>query len=218
MNTLRIAVPIIGPSMDDALADMDKAAELAVDIIELRLDCIINPGLERLLKHSKIPKIVTNRVKYEGGKFEGSETQRVAYLEQAIALGAEYVDMELKYFHPLNRPRNSTKLIVSYHNFEKTPEYLDRIYQMIADTNPDIVKIATKAKTHYDSLRMLDLVADAQLDIIGLCMGQEGVITRVYGPALGAYLTFASLPGKSSAPGQLTVQELRESWKRLQIE
>ena len=65
---------------------------------------------------------------------------------------------------------------------------------------------------------MLNLIAHADREIIGICMGGEGMITRVYGPALGGYLTFASLgEGKSSAPGQLSVDDLRKTWKLLQI-
>ena len=93
------------------------------------------------------------------------------------------------------------------------------IYQRIAEKNPDIVKIATKARNHSDNLRMLNLIVGADRDIIGICTGQEGRITRVYGPALGGYLTFASLSEeKSSDPGQLTVGELRQAWQLLKLE
>ena len=213
---MRVAIPITAASMDEALGDMNKAAEVA-DIIELRIDCMVNPNLERLLRHSQTPKIVTNRTKYEGGRFQGSEEDRIACLQEAIALGAEYVDIELNHYRPLDRKR--TKLIVSYHNFEETPDNLGEIYTSIAEKNPDIVKIATKANSYEDSLRMLNLISGADREIIGICMGQEGMITRVYGPILGAYLTFASLgEGKSSAPGQLNVSELRQIWRLLQVE
>ena len=213
---MRIAIPITAESMDEALRDMDKAAKVA-DIIELRLDYMSNPNLERLLGHSQTPKIVTNRTQYEGGRFQGSEEHRIAYLEQAIALGVEYVDIELDHYHPLERA--NTKLIISHHNFEETPENLNDIYQRIAERNPDIIKIATKANNYDDSLRMLNLIGGADRDIIAICMGQEGMITRVYGPAEGGYLTFASLgEGKSSASGQLNVDELRQIWQLLQLE
>ncbi len=66
---MRIAIPITAESMDEALRDIDKAVEVA-DIIELRIDYIYNPNLERLLRHSQTPKIVTNRTKYEGVDFK----------------------------------------------------------------------------------------------------------------------------------------------------
>ena len=213
---MRIAVPIIASSMDEALRDIDKAAEDA-DIVELRLDFMSNPDLERLLRHSQIPKIVTNRTKLEGGRFEGSEEDRIAYLQEAINLGAEYIDIESDYFHAFER--GSTKLIVSHHNFGRTPENLQETYKKIATQNPDIIKIATKAENYGDSLRMLNLIADADKDIIGICMGQYGIITRVLGPVYGGYLTFASLEErKSSAPGQLSVAELKNAWQLLQLQ
>ncbi len=213
---MKIAIPITSESMDEALRDMDKAAKVA-DIIELRIDYMSDPNLERLLKHSQTLKIVTNRTKYEGGRFQGSEEQRVAYLEQAIVLGAEYVDIELDHYHQLEKV--NTKLIVSHHNFNETPKNLDDIYQRIAGKNPDIIKIATKANSLEDSLRMLSIIARANRDIIGICMGQAGMITRVYGPVIGGYLTFASLgEGKSSALGQMNVNELRQVWQLLQLE
>jgi 3-dehydroquinate dehydratase / shikimate dehydrogenase len=214
---MRVAVPIIASRMDDALRDMDRAFEVA-DVIELRIDYMIKPNLERLLRHNNVPKIVTNRVKGEGGKFGRSEEERVRYLQEAIDLGVEYVDIELNYFHRLNR--ESSRLIVSYHNFKETPcdSDLNNIYSTISRKHPDIIKIATKANNYSDSLRMLNLIDNSDKYIIGVCMGIEGIITRVLCPVYGGYLTFASLEkGKESASGQLSVGELREAWKLMKI-
>jgi 3-dehydroquinate dehydratase/shikimate dehydrogenase len=220
---MRIAIPITATSMDEVLKDMDKIGVIAeVDsefehIIELRIDYMSKPNLEKLISHSQLPKIVTNRIKQEGGRFEGTEDERIAYLQEAIDLGAEYVDIESDYFHPFER--GSTKLIVSHHNFQQTPENLEEIYRNIVIQNPDIVKIATKAQNLGDSLRMINLIANSDKYMIGICMGQQGVITRVLGPVYGGYLTFASLEkGKASAPGQLSVEELKNTYKLLQLE
>ena len=72
---MRIAVPIIAKTMDDALRDMDRAEKVGADIIELRIDYMYSPNLEKLLNHNDIPKIVTNRYKEEGGHFKGSEEE-----------------------------------------------------------------------------------------------------------------------------------------------
>ena len=214
---MRIAVPITAPSMYEALKDMDEADYAKADIIELRIDHMDDPDLEKLLRHSSTPKIVTNRVKDEGGRFQGCEEDRVAYLQQAIDLGAEYVDIELDHFHPLDR--KETKLIVSYHNFEKTPKNLRNIYDRIVEKDADIVKIATKAHSYADSIRMLKLIESSEKDTIGICMGPKGVMTRVLGPIYGSYLTFASLgKGKSSAPGQLSIDDLRSMYKTMQVD
>ncbi len=215
---MRIAVPITSKTMEEALYDIETASKVA-DILELRIDYMKRPDLGRLLSSSPIPKIVTNRIKYEGGRFEGSEDQRYACLQEAVELGAEYVDIELNYFRQM--PRKTTKLIVSYHNFDNTPENLGEIHRKLVGSGADIAKIATKANNYQDSLRMLNLISQVRAegrDIIGLCMGKEGIVTRVLGPVYGGYLTFASLAeGKESAQGQITVDELRKTWGLLKF-
>lgn len=220
-NKYRIAVPITAVQTSDALRDMDDVAKIPA-IAELRLDYLRKPNLERLVKFHPAVKIVTNRARSEGGNFMGEEEKRAAYLQYAIHLRAEYVDIEFAYLHLLRldeiKIQPPTKLIVSYHNFKETPGNLEEIYKRIADTRADIVKMATRANSLADSSRMLDLVAEksSEKDIIGICMGENGVGTRISGPAYGGYLTFASLDkGKESAPGQMTVQELKDTWKFL---
>ena len=49
------------------------------------------------------------------------------------------------------------------------------------------------------------------IPLIAISMGEKGKITRVLGPLLGSYLTFAAIAtGKESAPGQMTVKDLRD--------
>lgn len=208
--------------MDEALRYMERVTQIAekkefpVDyIVELRLDYLQRPDVKRLLYGSSLPKIATNRVKHEGGLFKGSEEERFSYLQEAVGLGVEYVDVEFDYFRLLQRGQ-TTKLIVSHHNQRETPANLQEIYRRMVYKKADIVKIATTANSQQDSLRMLQLIELARsegVDIIGLCMGVEGIVTRIRGPQLGAYLTFAPLEkGKESAPGQITVDELLKAW------
>lgn len=202
------------------LNDIDAAAA-AADIVELRIDYMKErPDLERLVRRSTKPVIVTNRHRAEGGKFQGTEEERIAYLQQAIELGVAYVDIELNHFHPLVRnQQQQTMLIVSYHNFRVTPENLLPTYVQMVNKGANIAKIATMAQSPNDSSRMLEFVAQiarAGGNIIGLCMGEEGRSTRILAPTYGGYLTYAALShDKSSAPGQLTVAELRKALELL---
>lgn len=121
--------------------------------------------------------------------------------------------------------RITTKLIVSYHNFYYTPENIDMItkYDKIAGTSADIIKIATFAKNLDDSIRMLNLISrtndSKKKPLIGICMGEKGMITREWGPVYGGYLTFASIDDKTaSAPGQISIARLRENWRNLKLD
>lgn len=226
--SLRIAVPIIERTTEEALNYMERVLKMAEKedlpieyIIELRLDCMERPDVKRLLRGFPLPKIATNRVKSEGGYFEGTEDERFGYLQEAAVLGAKYVDVELDYYREISRGPD-TMLIVSHHNPSYTPENLQEIYRNIVEKGADIVKIATKANSAEDSSRMLDLISRAKsegVQLIGLCMGELGLDTRVHGPLLGAYLTFAPLDkGKESAKGQPTVNELKEMWRKLKTD
>ncbi len=86
------------------------------------------------------------------GTLRGSEEQRQALLRAAIAGGADYVDLEPDIAGSVRRYGN-TKRIVSYHNFEETPEDLEEIHERLTKLDPDIVKIVTMANSAIDSVR-----------------------------------------------------------------
>ena len=46
-------------------------------------------------------------------------------------------------------------------------------------------------------------------------MGEEGKLTRILGVDFGSILTFSSMEGRSSAPGQVDVVKLKKIWELL---
>ena len=124
----RICVSITARTTREALVKMEEGFAQA-DILELRIDGIQRVNLKKLVGHNKGEIVITNRVKEEGGDFAGEEKERVALLLEAVALGADYVDVELRTAPVLiarlkkkiEACRGQTKLILSYHNFERTP-------------------------------------------------------------------------------------------------
>ncbi len=187
-----------------------KTACAGADLMELRLDGVASPDLRRLLEHRPCPVIVTVRHGSQGGRYSGSEANRLAVLQNAIDLGAEYVDVELFAAGELE-PRGNTKLIVSHHDFEKTPADLRVLHQELRKTGAHIVKLVTMARDICDNLRMFELLRSTDVPTIGFCMGEEGQISRVLTKKFGGYLTYAAPErGREAAPGQLTVSELRE--------
>ncbi|HLG30679.1 MAG TPA: type I 3-dehydroquinate dehydratase [Candidatus Brocadiales bacterium] len=208
-NKCLICIPITAATNEAAIEDMAAASEYA-DVLELRLDYIPNPDINKLLKHSRKPVIVTNRPKREGGRFSGNENSRLQLLTNAMELGADYIDVEHDSVqHVLNLPYRGCKIIVSYHNFLDTPLNLDEIYKELCRTGAHIVKLAVFANDMTDNVRVFQLLKSASLPTIALCMGEVGLISRILAQKFGSYMTFASLEeGKESAPGQITVHEL----------
>lgn len=206
-----ICIPIIANTVDDVLLDMAEASKFA-DIIELRLDYIKNPDLRRILERRSRPVIVTNRPVREGGKFDGSEEERISLLKLAIRLQADFVDIEhdsIQYIRRNTDHRVTTKIIVSYHNFRETPGDLSAIYLKLSQCDADVVKIVTYAKDITDNVKIYRLLRQAQVPLISFCMGEYGIVSRILYKRFGSYLTFASLrKGKESAPGQISIHEL----------
>jgi len=207
-----ICIPITARSPEDTVSEMISASKHA-DIVELRIDYIpelqnAEECIEESLKRKTKPVIITNRPEREGGKFNGSEQDRLCLLQKAIDLGADYVDVEYDSIEQIIR-RNSSKIIISHHNFKETPHNLSKIYDDICQQKPDIVKIVTYANDIIDNIRIFELLKSAQIPTISFCMGESGYISRILTKKFGGFLTFASLEkGKESAPGQLTVNEL----------
>jgi len=215
-----ICVPIVGPSMERALEDLARARPLA-DLVEIRLDLIDRPDLPTLLKAAARPAIVTNRTKTEGGQFSGSEAERVAWLRQAIDLGAPYIDIEAstarEHLQPVLENKGSTKVILSYHDFSKTIDDLTPLYEIMCELPADVVKIVTYAQDIGDNTKMFALLKRAKQEgrsLIALCMGERGEISRILSPLLGGFLTFGALEtGKESAPGQILASTLRNVYR-----
>jgi 3-dehydroquinate dehydratase type I len=219
-----ICLPIVAKTTEEAVAQLEKGAPLA-DILELRIDQIKDVDLERLMNRKRIAKqiLVTNRRQDEGGGFAGTEQERIGLLKDAVALGADYVDIEVRTEKPLirelveqiKRHDGRTKWIISFHDFGKTPSErtLRKTFAICSKTGADVVKIVTRAHAVEDNLRVLGLIPyarDKGRAIIALCMGEHGKISRVMAPLMGAFLGYASLEkGKESAPGQLTIEEMR---------
>lgn len=218
-----VAVTVTADTAHRMQERMATAAKTGADILELRLDHLRDLGeqdVKALVAGRQGPVIVTIRAIWEGGRYEGKEADRLHLLKTAVDAGAEYIDLE--YFAwrdrrdackdllaALHKEGRGTKLILSQHDFKRTPGNLDAIFAEMEASDADIVKLAAHARHINDSLRMLQAVQYAQKPTIGLCMGMAGVMTRILAGKAGAYLTFASLEaGEEAAAGQIPVSDM----------
>ena len=102
--------------------------------------------------------------------------------------------------------RFKKRVIVSYHNFNDTPEQkkLEAIIKNCRKAGGDMVKIATLVKDKKDIIRLAYLTLSKK-DIITIAMGKLGTLSRVIFPMFGSLLTYSSIT-KSSAPGQMPLK------------
>jgi 3-dehydroquinate dehydratase type I len=196
------------------LAAIEMAAPLA-DLFEVRID-LIGAGWREVAGRLKKPWLACNRRAAEGGNWTGSEPERVAELLGAVDLGAGIVDIEL--LTPdreavVKSIKGKAQCLLSYHNLIATPSpraLRDIVNGQLA-AGADICKVVTTARDVGDNITVLQIIRDFPgKKIVAFAMGAAGQLSRVLSPLAGGYFTYASAgPGRESAAGQLTVDELK---------
>src|SRR5271165_4494505 len=96
--------------------EIQEAAKRGARLIELRLDFLAKaPDFKRLLADKPCPMVATVRRPQDGGRWSGSEDDRLMLLRQAIVAGFDWVDVETDLADKVRRYKD-VKRIVSYHN------------------------------------------------------------------------------------------------------
>ena len=214
-----------GPTYEMAKSSLNAMRD-DVDGIELRLDFFaeINLGkLKDLLKNWNKKVLLTFRKTSQGGGFSGSFQEQEEIWKKLAQLKVDFVDLEYdapeSLYDLVRKIFSCAEVISSYHNFEKTPVHLTEILQCMKLHRADIYKIATMARSSLDALRMLEWVKESSQqkeNVIGICMGDEGRITRILSPIVGSYLNYVSLEG-DAAPGQVCLQDLLQIYRYREI-
>lgn len=206
-------------SQPDMLAQLAAGVNHDCDIVEIRLD-LIDASTPRWVENAQAieargqPVIITIRLAEEGGQWRQADETRIPLFETALRQLA-VVDIELR--SPILQQvsalasRHQRALIVSHHDFQKTPpaKELKKIMARAANFGT-VVKIATLAKTEEDVavLRsLLDGNRSTPLCVLG--MGPFGPRTRIEFPKLGSCLTYGYLDAPV-APGQVSARELMQ--------
>lgn len=216
---MKVCVSIAVDGIDELMAQANKAFGLGADFVEFRFD-FFKPDLVMLAAESvdsvKNRAVFTLRSVSQGGKFSGTEEERLRLLRKLAEKRPMLVDVELETLQKNDNLADylelaSIPVLVSWHDFEGTPatEDLSKILtEMRLYSN--YTKIVTMAKSVCDSLRLLDLYENAiGLYPIIFAMGEAGVLTRVLCTMYGAPFTYAALE-TAVAPGQLTVAQMRK--------
>jgi 3-dehydroquinate dehydratase type I len=222
----RICVVITAPDSERAAKAIQKVLPHEPDLIEIRLDYMEDIGeMTRIRETTDLPLIATNRIREQGGQWEGPETKRIEALASACQAGFEYVDVELT-TRSIERISEEVKalgakLVVSHHDFDATPGIaeLDGIMRRELDAGADICKIVGTARDHGEGLTYLRFILEnPDVNLVSFGMGEAGAMSRIFSPLFGGAYTYASAgAGEESAPGQLAISELRSIYKMLEV-
>ena len=192
------------------------------DYAEIRFD-FLNPNAVpdalQLIRKDLRKCVCTLRPVSEGGKFSGSEKNRISIMKLIAEYNPFLLDIEL---NTLSKNKNlrlylkntGTDMLVSWHNFKQTPGISvlkKKLAQMKKFSNN--IKIVTMAKSINDATQVLSLYKNNNTKLIAFSMGNYGRISRILCLFLGSPYTYASL-GKPIAPGQFSVDEVKSIFAR----
>jgi 3-dehydroquinate dehydratase / shikimate dehydrogenase len=210
----RLAVSLALPDTEATLRALD-ALKAAIGLAEIRLDLMREFDLERLIGESPSPLVITCRPPREGGKFAGTERERLEILARAMDVGAAYVDVEWDSVRALSdRRRSATRLIASRHWYDRMPASLWPYFVELR-SQADAVKLVGLARTPLDNLPVLDLLNRADVPVIALAMGNAGQLTRLVAPCYEQCLLTYGAAGRdqATAPGQLSITDLIKTYR-----
>ncbi len=204
-----ICVPLSSKRVQNLVENINPAQKIS-DVVELWLEeakDLSQNAIKQIFALKRRPYII---------KFQGN----IELFPLLNGFIFEYIDIDLftppKVLREIRTLFPSTQIIVSHHDFEKTPaeNKLRALLSKMEKMKADIKKIATKACSLSDSLLLLSLVkeySDRGEKVILIGMGKEGIITRTAGHLCGNYLSYCPLSNKQkTAPGQLTAKEFKK--------
>lgn len=231
MGEPKIIAPIVGKTSAEIVEEGKKIASAGADVIEWRADFYENvkapAALSGTLKDLRtavgnVPIIFTVRTDAEGGNIGVTDEEYCVLLKAAAATGeADFVDVELfrcggeigQLVRDIQAEKSLT--VISNHDFHATPEKdeLIRRLRRMEEVGGDILKIAVMPQSRGDVFALLEATSEmaekyTEKPMITMSMGGLGAISRLTGEIFGSAMTFGTV-GKSSAPGQIPLVELR---------
>jgi len=230
MRLPKVCLALSGDTIDDMLATAESMAR-DNPFLELRLDYLKQPlaalpKIHRFLEtHQYVTAIGTCRRAENGGRFKGSLASQLEVLTKAHAAGCQIVDLEIQSAlkakrEAIARLRSRAGLIVSFHDFRATRN-LDETLEKMLKVPADFYKVVSTATTLSDNVTMMTFLQTQsdQHALIGLCMGEQGIISRVLSVRAGSVFTFGAVSADlKTAPGQISAGDLRSIYRIDQVD
>lgn len=217
MNNGKVCISVAAETADEMIAKIKHAEPLA-DVIEVRFDSlerdqisnlkyrISNEGLQTQL-------LATFRSPIEGG-FRNSSFEDRAEFWDSIGEGFWACDIETDIAETIDV---ASQKLTSVHDLNGVPANLDGLYEDMAYSCADIIKIVSTASDICEAIpvwKLLDRANAEDKKIIPIAMGDAGKWTRILGLAHGAFMTYASLEsGGETAPGQVSASDLIDVYR-----
>lgn len=216
---MKIVVPVMPRNLEEAQAiDVDRYQD--ADIIEWRADYLAKEDILKVApaifeKFAGRELIFTIRTSQEGGNLYLTDAEYASLIKEIQSLyQPDYVDFEY-YSHPVafEEMMGYSNLILSYHNFQDTPDNLMEILSELTSLSPKVVKVAVTSKSEQEVLDLMSYTRgfktlNPDQEFVTMSMGRLGKVSRIACDLMGSSWTFANLD-EVSAPGQISLHHVK---------
>ena len=217
---MKLVVSVMPKSLEEAQG-IDAMRYIDADIIEWRADFLPKEAILQVApaifeKFAGRELLFTLRTRAEGGEIDLDSAEYVQIIKDVAQLyQPEYIDFEyFSYKDVFDQMLDFPNLVLSYHNFQETPENLMEILSELTSLNPKVVKIAVMANTEQDVLDLMNFTRgfktlNPEQEYVTISMGKVGKVSRITSDVTGSSWSFASLD-EASAPGQISLSSMKK--------
>ncbi len=217
---MKLIVSVMPRSLEEAQA-LDATRYLDADIIEWRADYLPKEAILQVApaifeKFAGRELVFTLRTRSEGGEIDLSPEEYIHLIKEVAQLyQPDYIDFEYcSYKDVFEEMLDFPNLVLSYHNFQETPENMMEILSELTILNPKLVKVAVMAHTEQDVLDLMNYTRgfktlNPEQEYVTISMGKVGKVSRITADVTGSSWSFASLD-EVSAPGQISLASMKK--------
>ncbi|HFU0824407.1 TPA: type I 3-dehydroquinate dehydratase [Streptococcus pneumoniae] len=217
---MKLIVSVMPRSLEEAQA-LDATRYLDADIIEWRADYLPKEAILQVApaifeKFAGRELVFTLRTRSEGGEIDLSPEEYIHLIKEVAQFyKPDYIDFEYySYKDVFEEMLDFPNLVLSYHNFQETPENMMEILSELTILNPKLVKVAVMAHTEQDVLDLMNYTRgfktlNPEQEYVTISMGKVGKVSRITADVTGSSWSFASLD-EVSAPGQISLASMKK--------
>ncbi len=217
---MKLVVSVMPKSLEEAQG-IDAMRYIDADIIEWRADFLPKEAILQVApaifeKFAGRELLFTLRTRAEGGEVDLDSAEYVQIIKDVAQLyQPEYIDFEyFSHKDVFEEMLDFPNLVLSYHNFQETPENMMEILSELTSLTPKVVKVSVMAHTEQDVLDLMNFTRgfktlNPEQEYVTISMGKVGKVSRITSDVTGSSWSFASLD-EASAPGQISLSSMKK--------
>lgn len=217
---MKLVVSVMPKSLEEAQG-IDAMQYIHADIIEWRADFLPKEAILQVApaifeKFAGRELLFTLRTRAEGGEIDLDSAEYVQIIKDVAQLyQPEYIDFEyFSHKDVFEEMLDFPNLVLSYHNFQETPENMMEILSELTSLTPKVVKVSVMAHTEQDVLDLMNFTRgfktlNPEQEYVTISMGKVGKVSRITSDVTGSSWSFASLD-EASAPGQISLSSMKK--------